>query len=322
MAGMKILRGSGRLDAEDRGASVAIGNFDGVHRGHQRILETAREAGGGAPLGVVTFEPHPRSFFSPGSPPFRLMSPAAKARQLERFGVQALYELAFGEALSGLGAEAFARDILSGKLGISHAVVGADFRFGKGREGTAETLRELGPRHGFGVTVAEIISGGHGELSSTGIRKALSEGAPERAAEMLGHHHRIEGEVVRGEQRGRRLGFPTANLLMEGLHLPRFGVYAVKADILAGAHAGSYGGAASIGTRPTFGGEAPNLEAHLFGFSGDLYGAEASIALISFIRDEVKYEGAEALVAQMEDDCRKCREILGSMTELSQARLP
>jgi riboflavin kinase/FMN adenylyltransferase len=296
---------------EHRGASVAMGNFDGVHRGHQAVIDRARRPD--APLGVVTFEPHPRTFFAPEAPPFRLMNRGARARRLEKLGVVELYEVPFDAALAALDPEAFAADVLVRGLGVRHVTVGADFRFGRGRAGTAADLERLGAALGFGVTVAALVSEGGAEISSTAIRAALAEGRPADAAAMLGHWHRIEGPVIHGEKRGRTLGFPTANMDLTGLHLPRFGVYAVRVDVLDGPHRGTYGGAASLGVRPMFGVNTPNLETFLFDFDGDLYGATLSVALIAFLRPEVAFTGVEALVAQMQADCAAARAILGAV---------
>lgn len=298
-------------DVEDRGASAAIGNFDGVHLGHQAVIDVARAEARrlGAPLGVVTFEPHPREHFAPDAPPFRLMSPAARASRLARLGVDALYELPFDATLAGLTAEAFAEEVLARGLGLAHAVVGRDFRFGKGRTGNPEALARFGGRLSFGVGVAPMVEL-DGQVSSTRIREALSEGRPRDAARMLGHTHRIEGAVVHGHKRGRELGYPTANLDLAGLHLPRFGVYAVSADVLDGPHAGSYDGAASLGTRPMFGAHRPNLETHLLDFEGDLYGARMSVGLIEFLRPEATFASLDAFLAQMARDCERAREAL------------
>ncbi len=306
---MRIFQGIGAIEAGDRGAAAALGNFDGVHRGHQAVIDIARAEAkaAGAPLGVVTFEPHPRAFFAPDAPPFRLMNAASRAHRMERLGVERLFVLEFNGDLAGLSAEAFAEEMLAKAMGLSHVVVGADFRFGRGRAGDAELLRRLGERLGFGVTVAELISGADGAFSSTAIRQALSDGRPEAAAEMLGHWHRIDGRVAHGEKRGRTLGFPTANISLEGLHLPRFGVYAVTAEVLTGLHKGVYDGAASLGVRPMFGVNAPNLETYLFDFDGDIYGEEISVALVSYLRGEVKFESLDALVAQMTRDCAEAR---------------
>jgi riboflavin kinase/FMN adenylyltransferase len=312
---MRVHRSPSTEDPGLRGAAVAIGNFDGVHLGHRRVIERARAEGAriGAPLGVVTFEPHPREVLAPAAPPFRLMNARARAHRLEKLGVAVLHELPFDPALAAMPPEAFVGEVLARGLGIAHAVVGADFRFGRGRAGSAADLVRLGRAHGFGVTVAELLAEGGEEISSTAIRTALSEGRPRDAARMLGHWHRIEGIVQHGDKRGRDLGFPTANLSIAGLHPPAFGIYAVSVDVLTGPHRGTYGGAASLGIRPTFGGGAPNLEVFLFDFAGDLYGAELSVALVEFLRPEARFDSAAALVAQMQADCARARAVLAGL---------
>ncbi|WP_341862273.1 bifunctional riboflavin kinase/FAD synthetase [Gymnodinialimonas sp. 57CJ19] len=305
---MKILRDHQFAALSDKGASVAIGNFDGVHRGHQHVLNLARRLD--APLGVVTFEPHPRQVFAPDAPPFRLMNAEARANRLRKLGVNLLAELPFDARLSGLSDVEFVRDVLVGSLGISHAVVGADFRFGKGRHGTAETLQRMGAEAGFDVTIADMLEGDAGAVSSTAIRDALSNGRPEEAAAMLGHWHRIEGPVIHGEKRGRELGYPTANMGLAGLHVPKPGVYAVTVDVRDGPHAGSYGAVANLGFRPMFELEEPNLETYLFDFSGDLYGAHLSVGLVEYLRGEAKFDSLEALIAQMDADSLDARAAL------------
>ncbi len=307
---MRIIRDFQFVEPQDRGASVAIGNFDGVHIGHQSVIELARKAAPDAPLGVMTFEPHPREFFAPDSPPFRLMRGNSRAHRLEKLGVQKLYELPFNSALAGLTPEEFARDVICKGLGLAHVVVGADFCFGKGRSGTADDMVRFGRDMGFGVTIAPLKERSEHVVSSTAIRQALSDGRPRDAASMLGHWHRIEGEVIGGEQRGRELGFPTANMSIEGLHPPKFGVYAVLVDVLDGPNQGSYRGAASVGTRPMFNGAVPNIETFLFDFSGDLYGATLSVGLVDYLRPEMTFERLDGLVAQMDADCARAREVL------------
>ena len=310
---MRIVRDYQYVEAGDRGASVAIGNFDGVHQGHQAVIDLARQAAPDAPLGILTFEPHPREYFAPDAPPFRLMSAEARATRLEKLGVDMLYQLNFNTALASLTPREFAQNVIAEGLGLTHVVVGADFCFGKGRAGTVEDLKRFGAELGFGVTVANLMETGGTQISSTAIRTALAEGRPRDAAAQLGHWHRIEGEVIGGEQRGRVLGFPTANMSIDGLHPPRFGVYAVLVEVLDGPHAGSYHGAASIGVRPMFDGEVPNIETFLFDFSGDLYGATLSVGLVDFLRPEMKFDGLDALIAQMDADCDQCREILAAL---------
>ncbi len=306
---MRYLRDTTFMNPEDRGATAAIGNFDGVHLGHQEVLKIARQAAA-APLGVVTFEPHPRQYFAPDAPPFRLMNAEARANRLQSIGVERLYELTFNDRLAALSPEAFCAKILRDRLGLVHVTVGADFCFGKGRLGTAQTLIDCGHEMGFGVTIAELLGGKKTTVSSTRIREALSEGRPEDAAKMLGHLHRIEGPVIRGDQRGRELGFPTANMSIDGLHPPRFGVYAVRVSVLNGPHQGHYNGVASIGVRPMFGENRPNIETFVFDFAGDLYGCDLSVALVSFLRPEEVYDSVEVLIAQIEKDSARARAIL------------
>ena len=294
------------LPASARGTSVAMGNFDGVHRGHRSVIDCARAASD-APLGVLCFEPHPREFFGPDAPAFRLMNAEARANRLRRLGVDHLFELPFGPVLAGLSPEAFAREVLVEGLGISHVTVGQDFCFGKGRAGDAQTLRELGEKFGFGVTIADLVGEGGTDFSSTAIRNALADGDPRQAEHMLGHWHRIEGEVLHGEKRGRELGYPTANMSVNGLHLPKLGVYAVIADVLGGPHKGSWPGVASLGVRPMFGENKPNLEVHLFDFDRDIYGAHISVRFVHKLRNEQRFPNFDALKAQIAADAVAAR---------------
>ena len=310
---MHIVRDYQFVDAAARGASVAIGNFDGVHRGHQAVIDLARQAAPGAPLGVLTFEPHPRAYFAPQAPSFRLMSPEARASRLEKLGVDVLFELPFNAQMAGLAPRDFAQSILSDSLGVSHAVVGSDFCFGKARAGTATDLEAFGAEMGFGTTIATLISNDSNTVSSTAIRKALSAGHPQEAANMLGHWHRIEGPVIGGEQRGRTLGYPTANMALDGLHLPAFGVYAVLVDVRDGPHQGSYRGVASLGVRPMFGENKPNLETFIFDFSGDLYGSVLSVGLVAHLRGEEKFDSLDALITQMDADTAQAKTILSAL---------
>lgn len=242
------------------------------------------------------------------------MNAEAKANRLEKLGVERLYQVPFNDALAALTPEEFAKTIIVDALGLTHVVVGEDFCFGAKREGTIETLKSFGAQMGFGVTVAPMKTvhtiEGAGNVSSTAIRHALREGRPQDAAAMLGHLHRIVGPVITGDQRGRDLGYPTANMSLDGLHMPKFGVYAVKVDVLDGPHEGSYHGASSIGVRPMFGENTPNCETFLFDFSGDLYGTPISVALVEYLRGEEKFDSLEALITQMDADCTRARAIL------------
>jgi riboflavin kinase/FMN adenylyltransferase len=308
---MQIIRDYQYIRTKDRGASAAIGNFDGVHLGHKHVIDLARRDQ--APLGVVTFEPHPRQYFSNDPNPFRLMNASARASRLEKIGVEILCELPFNETLASLEAEAFAREVLAEGLGLSHVVVGADFCFGRGRLGTADSLVEFGRRFGFDVTIADLLKGNSGAVSSTNIRCALSDGHPREAAAMLGHWHRIEGPVLHGEKRGRVLGYPTANMALDGWHLPKLGVYAVLVDVLDGPHQGSYQAVASLGIRPMFGQNTPNLESFIFDFTGDLYGTSLSVALVEFLRPELTFDGLDPLITQMDADSAKARAVLAAL---------
>lgn len=291
-----------------RGASAAIGNFDGVHLGHRAVIKLARAHG---PLGIVTFEPHPREFFAPGAPPFRLMNAESKANRLAKLGVEQLFQLPFNAELAAMSPEEFARDVIKNGLGLSHVVVGADFQFGAKRAGSADDLKRFGAQMGFGVTIAELVKTDSVVSSSSAIRVALAEGRTHDAFEMLGHWHRIEGAVCHGDKRGRDLGFPTANMSIAGLHAPKFGVYAVKVDVLTGPYKGSYNGAASLGVKPTFGANMPCLESFLFDFDGDLYDEHLSVAFVEYLRGEEKFSNLDDLITQMRADCDAARQILG-----------
>ena len=309
---MKTFKTYADIPHDNQGTVVAMGNFDGVHLGHQSVIALARAiaATSDAPLGVITFEPHPRQLFAPDAPAFRLMNEETRAHRINKLGIDTLFELPFNIDLSQLSAEEFARDVLVNGLKVQHVIIGADFRFGKGRQGDADMLHDLGEKLGFGVTIAPLVSDEKGDYSSSAIREALSTGHPEDAARILGHWHRIDGIVEKGDQRGRELGFPTANISLDELHLPKFGVYAVFFDVLDGPHKGVYRGAASLGIRPTFGINKPNLETFLFDFSGDLYDASVSVALVAYQRAEEKFDNLEDLIKQMNIDCFDAREIL------------
>lgn len=315
---MRLIDGYRDLLPGDRGASAAIGNFDGVHRGHQVLIGDADKArrARGAPLGVITFEPHPRRHFQPDAPPFRLTLPAEKARVLEMLGVERLYQLRFDAALAGMQAEDFVRDVLSAGLGITHLVVGADFRFGKGRRGDALLLRRMSGELGFGLTIHEMIGDEAGEFASTALRVLIEDGRCREAARQLGRWHTVCGRVAEGERRGRELGYPTANLDFGDQLVPRYGIYAAHVTVHDGPHAGRYGGVASIGERPTFGVHRPNFEVHLFDFASDIYGTEISAGLVQRLRDEERFATIEALVSQMHRDAAEAKAVL------STAKLP
>ncbi|MEM7744738.1 MAG: bifunctional riboflavin kinase/FAD synthetase [Pseudomonadota bacterium] len=307
---MQIIDDYRGVPAALRGASAAIGNFDGVHRGHQALISTAENAGD--PVAVVSFEPHPRRLFQPDAPPFRLTTPAEKARLVAAHGVDLLVNLPFDRAMAGMAAEVFVREVLYEGLGLNHLVVGADFRFGKARTGDAVLLRQMGAELGMGITIHQLVGDEAGEFASTAVRVMVEEGRCEDAARALGRWHTVSGAVVKGDQRGRDLGYPTANLAYGEQLVPRYGVYATWVDVLDGPHKGRHAGVASLGERPTFGINAPNFEVHLFDFAGDLYGTEISVSLVAFLRDEVAYVDAPTLIAQMDRDSDTARAVLAS----------
>jgi len=287
---------------------VALGNFDGVHRGHQVLIAHAAEQARAlaAPLVVLTFEPHPRRFFVPDTGPFRLTLPPAKVRLLAQYGVQAVLAQRFDPAFAAISAQAFVDSVLLQGLGARHVVCGYDFTFGARRSGNVEQLREMAAERALGVTVLDPVMR-EGEIySSTRIREALRAGWPSEASELLGHHWEIEGAVEQGDQRGRTIGFPTANVAL-GEHLrPRFGVYAVRALV-----DGTWrDGVANLGKRPTVGKLQENFEVHLFDFTGDLYSQVLRVQLIDFIRPEMKFSGLDALKAQIAADGQAARAIL------------
>jgi len=312
---MKVVRQYNSLSPKDRGAVVALGNFDGVHLGHQAVLAAAkREALGlGVPFAVLVFEPHPREFFRPEGEDFRLTPMPVKARVLASLGADIVYALPFDTEMAAKLAQEFVIDVLVNGLQIVHAVVGEDFRFGRGRSGDAAVLGYMGEMEGFGTSFVKPIIGAEGEISSTHIRDLLRHGKPEEAAKMLGRSWAIQGRVRPGDQRGRTIGFPTANLTLDGYLKPAFGIYAIKVEVLSGSYAGMhYDGVGYVGKRPTFGKTDIILEANLFDFKGDLYDAEISVDMRAFIRYDQKFDGVEALTAQMARDAERARALLAS----------
>ncbi len=306
-----------------QGASVALGNYDGVHRGHRAVISEAGTVARalGAPLGVLVFEPHPRRFFAPHTPPFRLTSLETKARLLAALGVDVLFALTFDETMAAMSPQDFVLDVLIGGLKVSHVVAGEDFRFGRGRAGDMTMLSYMGEAEGFGVTtVAPVFPdadqipgiGPSGQISSSSIRTALKEAQPQKAARLLGRPWAIEGIVRQGDQRGRTISFPTANIELGDMIQPALGVYAIMVEVFDGPHAGVYEGVANLGRRPTFDKTDVLLEAHIFDFAGDLYGARVSVAFIDFLRSEKKFDGLEALKTQIAIDADSARASLAN----------
>lgn len=291
-----------------RGGAIAIGNFDGVHRGHQALLAEAHRAASatGGPAGVLVFEPHPRAFFRPDEPFFELTPLATKVRLLAAEGMAFVAVLTFDNALAALPPEAFIQRCIVDWLGARHVVIGYDFFFGKGRAGNPELMREAGRRHGFAVTVVAPVAEAGEVFSSSAVRAKIATGDVAAAAHDLGHWWTVTGAVTGGFKRGTDLGFPTANVrLPKGTTLAH-GIYAVRVTV-GGEH---HNGAAYLGTRPTFDDGQPVLEVFLLDFSGDLYGAEIEIAFIGHIRGDKRFDTPEALVAQMADDCEAARAML------------
>ena len=305
---MHILHNTHNCPEALKGATLAIGNFDGVHRGHQAVLRVAldRAHASGALSGVMSFEPHPRAFFQPGKPMFRLTPQALKLRLFEALGLDMAVVLPFNAELAARPAEDFVRDILVEGLGVSHVITGGDFHFGKGRDGNPDVLRALGESYGFGVTIVAPQAGEGGVFSSTQIRDHLREGDPRGAAESLGYWWRVAGEVIGGDKRGHGLGFPTANIAVPDGFALKHGIYAVRVRT----EGVQYHGAAYLGTRPSFDDGDPVIETFLFGFDGDLYGQEIELEVIEFLRDDEKFESSEALKAQMKSDCEAAEKSL------------
>jgi riboflavin kinase / FMN adenylyltransferase len=299
------------LPAHVRGSSLAIGNFDGVHRGHQALLAAvgADASRRGAPAGVMIFDPHPREFFQPQVPHFRLTTRAQKLRLFERFGLDLAVVLPFDPALSALSPDAFITDILIGRLGVGHVVIGYDFNFGKNRAGTPETMRQAGQRLGFGVTVVQPVSDGATAFSSSAIRSRLAQGDVAAAAQALGHRWRIDGKVVGGARRGTGLGFPTANIAVPSGCGLAHGIYAARVHVDGETHLA----AAYWGSRPQFDNGQPILEVFLLDFDGNLYGQDLSVEFVDFIRPDGKFEGLEALKLQMQADCDAARRALAAL---------
>jgi len=302
---MQIFRHYEQVPESARGATVAIGNFDGVHKGHQALLQHARALGG--KLGVLVFEPHPQEFFRPDTPRFRLTPFRAKARLLEQHGVSLLFALHFDADFASLSADEFITRVLVQGLGVRHVIVGEDFCFGKGRKGNLALLQQRGAELGFDVTTFELVGeGGASKISSTSIREALRDGKPDVAAALLGHPWTVEGRVEGGDRRGRTIGFPTANVSLEGYLEPALGVYAVRVEV----GGRKYGGVANFGRRPTFDKKDVLLEVHIFDFEGDIYGQPIVVSFISFLRPEMKFSGLDALKAQIAGDSEMARSLL------------
>ena len=302
------------LPAHLTGAAIAIGNFDGVHRGHLAVFDAVEALARGSQAGphhrprpaiALSFEPHPRSLFRPDEPLFRLTPPALKARLLERTGLDALVTLTFDRALAGMTAEEFLEELVVRRLGAHAVAVGYDFHFGKDRRGTPEFLVQHGRALGLDIAIVAPTRESGEAVSSSAIRRALAAGEITRANRLLGHEWSVLSTVVHGEKRGRELGFPTANMALDPQCGLALGIYAVRAVIDGVVHAG----VASFGRRPTFDNGPPLLETFVFDYSGDLYGKEIEIAFVGYIRGELKFDSIDALVERMNEDSRIARQM-------------
>lgn len=300
------------LPEDLRGAAVAIGAFDGVHRGHQAVIAAARQAADslGAPLAVVSFAPHPRRWFQPDAAPFRLMTTDQMVRALAPLGVQRLYLLPFDADMAAMTDEQFAVEVLGSGLGIRHAAVGFDFTYGKDRTGSPEGLRRHGEQLGFTVSVIDRLDDPDGlKLSSSAVREALKAGDMARAAAILGHPFAIQGEVVHGEKRGRTIGVPTANVRLGDYMRPAYGVYATRTRLADGR---VIDGVANLGIRPMFEIDVPLLEVWLLDFSGDLYGQTIENELVALLRGEMNFDSLDALKVQIDADAAAARAVLSA----------
>lgn len=294
-----------------RGAVIALGNFDGFHQGHQAVageaIRWARETG--RPSIVATFDPHPVRLFKPDVPPFRLTTLEQRQERYLAAGATAMLVFHFDAELAGTSAEDFVHVLLAERLGVAGVVTGEDFTFGKGRAGNRQMLADLGAQCGIEARAVPPVMDSGEPVSSSRIRAALQAGEPETAARLLTRPFAIRGVVTHGDKRGREIGYPTANLTIENYLRPRFGIYAVTGTVLATGQ--ELKGAANIGVRPTFDPPKELLEPYFFDFSGDLYGQEIEVAFHHFLRPEAKFASLDDLVAQMERDCDRARELLG-----------
>jgi len=300
-----------------RDGVIAIGNFDGVHRGHQALLALASDAAHArrTPFGLITFEPHPRTFFRPEDPVFRLSPLPLKARLVAALGAGFVAALNFDRAFASLEPEAFVRDVLVGRFAAAHVVTGYDFHFGRGRRGNAAILASLGKALGFELSSIEQVTDEDGvaPIASSAIRAALRHGHVEAAAHQLGYWWMVMGDVVAGDGRGRALGYPTANLVLEPGSEPKEGIYAVRVRIDGEPGRPAHPGAAYIGTRPTFASDRRFLEVYLIDYAGDLYGRTLAVEFMAFVRPDQAFDGPEALKRQMDADCRAIAALLADL---------
>ena len=309
---MKSLFSLEDLSSDENGAVVALGNFDGVHKGHQALIAEAKAKADelSAPLLVMTFEPHPRQFFSAQAPAVRLATLAQKEQSLVGCSVDVMLAVPFDREFAAMQAEDFINDLLIGQLGAKHIFAGWDFRFGSGRAGSMAMIEDLAGKAGVGVTTVQPVKDSHGEpFSSSRVRACLAAGELHAAAELLGRDWEIAGKVMPGDQIGRTIGFPTANLALGDYQRAKYGIYAVESEI-CGREGTWFGGAAYLGYRPTVNGAREVFEVHFFDFDEDIYGEEIKVRLIDYIRDDAKLDSLDALKKQIEEDCIAARAVL------------
>ncbi|EJW21335.1 hypothetical protein IMCC14465_11310 [alpha proteobacterium IMCC14465] len=321
---MGLFRDLSQLPETAKGGVLVIGNFDGVHKGHQAVLSRALEKAQALDsdtatpeVTVLVFDPHPRQYFAPHAPPLRLTRLETRARLLEQYGATNVVALTFDKDMAEMSAEDFIQKIISESFEARAVCIGHDFHFGKNRAGTPDMLKTAGEEAGFEVLFIAAVSPentGERPYSSTAIRECLTRGEIAQATRLLGDYWRLEAVVDQGDQRGRTINFPTANLSLQDYHLPLFGVYAVTIEMLDGAFAGQkYTGVANLGIRPSFETEAPRLEVFIFDFDGDIYGDTLSVGLVDFIRPEQQFDKLDALKAQIARDVQSAREVLASL---------
>lgn len=307
---MDVFKDWRKVPKQGRGASLALGAFDGLHLGHVAVLRAAAAARPDAKLGVGAFEPPPKCYFAgPDAPPFRLNTPRLRALRAADVGAQIMFEIGFDAAMAAMTAPDFVRHVVVGGLAPCHVTIGHDFRFGAGRTGDGQLLTQMGRELGFGVTIVPPVLDHSGvRYASTRVREAIKAGHLAMVTTLLGRPWRVEGEVMHGEKRGRTIGFPTANIHLTDQLAPRFGVYAVRVNIIG--EEPWYSGVANFGRTPTTGLRKPLMEINIFDFDGDLYGKRLEVGLHAFLRPEMKFESFDALVAQISNDAAEARTLL------------